>query len=156
MERDSENVPIIDSPHYMAPEVLEERNDEKCDAWSTGVVLYEMVTGTRPFDDPGDNIHFLLENIKSGQIHIPSHVSPELADLLSRMIQVDPNERMCCDESLNHPFITKYNFNKSATCIDDNLFSQLKRTATMAETKSDLELELINMLARTLDSPKVV
>ena len=34
----------------MAPEVIEEEYDEKCDIWSVGVILYMLITKKAPFE----------------------------------------------------------------------------------------------------------
>jgi len=42
------------SPCYAAPEMVagQSYNGQKADMWSVGVILYAMVTGTLPFEDP--------------------------------------------------------------------------------------------------------
>ncbi len=42
---------VLGTPSYMAPEVFEgKRGDHRADMWAVGVILYELLSGKRPFD----------------------------------------------------------------------------------------------------------
>ena len=49
------------TPYYIAPEVLKQNYNEKCDIWSCGVILYILLCGFPPFNGTSDEI--ILQNI---------------------------------------------------------------------------------------------
>jgi len=55
---------LYGTSYYIAPEVLAGAYTEKCDLWSTGVILYVMLSGKPPFN--GKNEAKILENVKTG------------------------------------------------------------------------------------------
>jgi serine/threonine protein kinase len=84
------------TPHYMSPEQsLGEQVDGRSDAYALGVVLYEMLTGTRPF--LGRNATEVIAKHISAPIPKLSEREPEtpvaLVRLVERMLVKDPAER---------------------------------------------------------------
>lgn len=86
---------IAGTPEYMAPEQIEGHAVAASDIYSLGIVLYEMVTGTRPFS--GDS----LLNILIKQVNEPARsprelnpaISPRLERVIQRAIAKDPLKR---------------------------------------------------------------
>ena len=98
------------SPHYAAPEVIRAtfyRGDD-ADVWSMGVILYASLAGYLPFDH--DDLSGLLDAIKKGHYKMPSHFSSEAADLIHRMLQLNPRDRIRTSQIWRHPLLRKYDY----------------------------------------------
>ncbi|CDF39392.1 Serine/threonine protein kinase [Chondrus crispus] len=74
------------------------------DMWSAGVVLYEILSGERPFEGRSDRE--TVENIKIGTIHfttpIWSKISPAAKGLIKQLMQTDPHKRISALAALQH------------------------------------------------------
>ncbi|MFK7986992.1 MAG: protein kinase [Sandaracinaceae bacterium] len=88
---------MMGTPFYMSPEQARgvKQLDHRVDLFAAGVILYEMLTGTLPFD--GENYHQLLQAILSGK-HDPVQtrrrdLDPELAAVVERAIANRPDDR---------------------------------------------------------------
>ena len=83
---------ILGTAAYMAPEQARGRPvDKRADIWAFGVVLYELVTGTRPFS--GDNITDTLAGVVKEQPDF-SKVPVRLRRLITRCLEKDPAKRL--------------------------------------------------------------
>ena len=75
-------------------------NGLEVDTWSCGVILFAMVCGYLPFEDP--NTSALYKKILSGDYVLPSFVSSEFTDLIGGILNVNPLKRLKISEILEH------------------------------------------------------
>ena len=89
---------------YAAPEVLQGReyHGMLADVWSSGIVLYGMLSGYLPFGEQDDEINRI--NIISGKIRYPNYFSDCVKDLLMHMLDLDPMTRYTLQEVRSHPW----------------------------------------------------
>ncbi|WWC85951.1 uncharacterized protein L201_000821 [Kwoniella dendrophila CBS 6074] len=92
------------SPHYASPEIVAGKayHGSSSDIWSCGIILFALLTGRLPFDD--DNIRSLLQKVKIGIFEMPDEIKDPARNLLSRMLEKDPEKRITMPEILKHPF----------------------------------------------------
>lgn len=92
------------SPRYLAPEVLSGGYGPERDIWSIGMVAHELIFGCHPFGEMTEHevVNRLLSdpgNVVLGNADVPQAVS----DLLSAMLQVDPDARPTAEAALAYP-----------------------------------------------------
>ncbi|ORX80907.1 hypothetical protein BCR32DRAFT_220678 [Anaeromyces robustus] len=93
---------------YFSPEMIESKMyDERIDIWSLGVIMFELLVGKTPFDDP--SVNNIYSKIKAVDYSIPSTVSMSANDLISNILIYDPDKRYSLQDIHSHPWIFKYN-----------------------------------------------
>jgi len=76
---------VIGSPKYMAPEqILGKKVDEKADIYSTGVILYEMLTGVPPYSR-GDHMSVMYQHVQ-GKCRAPAELNPDIPDEVNSIV----------------------------------------------------------------------
>ncbi|CAD8052449.1 unnamed protein product [Paramecium primaurelia] len=97
------------SPCYAAPEMIagKKYNGLQIDIWSSGVILFAMLAGYLPFEDP--NTSQLYKKIISGDFKFPKYISQEAKDLIKNILNVDPLKRYTILDIRKHSWFSFYN-----------------------------------------------
>jgi serine/threonine protein kinase len=101
--RDATDSPLSGTPAYWCPEqIMGKPQDARSDLFSLGVVLYEMVTGKRPFD--ADSLQGICGRVLSSTPLPPSHANPSVPagfdQVVARCLSKDPLGRHATAEAL--------------------------------------------------------
>ncbi|KAH0525140.1 hypothetical protein TsFJ059_007546 [Trichoderma semiorbis] len=95
---------------YLPPEMIKPGSsdnyyNEKVDLWSLGVLTYEFLVGEAPFEDTPV---MTQRRIARADMQIPKFVSSEAADLIKRLLVLDPEKRIPLEDVQSHPWIIKH------------------------------------------------
>jgi serine/threonine protein kinase/Tol biopolymer transport system component len=77
---------------YMAPEAFNRKRNEQTDVWSVGVVLYQMLSGCLPYDEP-DVASLIGAIISREPPPLPESIPASLQRVVENALQRDPSER---------------------------------------------------------------
>jgi hypothetical protein len=87
---------VLGTPHYMAPEQFSPTPiDHRVDMWAVGVILYELLTGDRPFEASSvPSMIYKIINKPLPRIDAVAHGVPQaLVEVVNRALAKDPNDR---------------------------------------------------------------
>ena len=137
------------SPCYAAPEMVrgEEYYGPHVDIWSTGVILFAMICGFLPFEDP--NTAKLYRKITACQMDFPKHVSSEARCLISGMLRVNPTTRLSVQDVKNSEWFmgsTGSSHSASGTNICGLTFCQPCRRSS--DRNGELNEEILAEMSR--------
>ncbi|KAK4784572.1 hypothetical protein SAY86_018940 [Trapa natans] len=127
---------ILGSAYYIAPEVLKRRYGPEADIWSIGVMLYILLSGVPPFW--AENENGIFNAILAGHIDFTSDPWPKISsgakDLVKKMLNTDPSQRLTAFQVLNHPWI-KEDGEAPDTPLDNAVLGRLKQFRAMNKFK---------------------
>ena len=91
---------------YLPPEMVEGReHDEQVDTWALGVLLYEFLVGSPPFET--DSHSATYRRIQKVDIRWPAGMPDDARDLISRLLKKDPRQRLPLECIPKHPFVLR-------------------------------------------------
>jgi calcium-dependent protein kinase len=155
----------VGTAYYVSPEVLKGDYDEKCDVWSSGVILYIILTGDPPFNGANDNE--IYRKIQQKKFSFPSpqwdKISDDVKDLIKKMLS-DPADRLTAGQVLQHTWVVNQAPNSQDVVLSlstDSLknyknANKLKRAVLtfIASRLKDEDIKQLKDIFNTLDKNK--
>ncbi|KAL2322367.1 hypothetical protein Fmac_026746 [Flemingia macrophylla] len=120
---------IVGSAYYIAPEVLKRKYGPEVDIWSVGVMLYILLC---------ESEHGIFNAILRGHVDFNSDPWPSISlaakDLVRKMLNSDPKQRLTAFEVLNHPWIME-DGEAPDKPLDNAVLNRLKQFRAMNQFK---------------------
>ena len=132
------------TPAFQCPEIANGEDTYhgfSVDVWSCGVTLYNLVTGTLPFD--ADNVYLLIQTVGRGNYKIPDDVDPHLSSLLHGLLHRDKTARFSIEQIKHHDWFRRrpprtfdmirfppLALNRFQTCTMHDFLAELHQSST--------------------------
>ena len=111
---------VCGSPPYMAPEVVpkdgftgrktEPYQGDSADIWSCGIVLFVLLVGNTPWDEPTKTSFEFSDYLNNGATdELWQRIPHQAISLLRGILRVDPAHRMTLEDVRRHPWFTRPN-----------------------------------------------
>lgn len=106
------------TPNYVAPEVLLDKGYDGriSDIWSMGVILFVLLAGYLPFDEP--NMSDLFHKIQKADYKFPNWFSSGAKSLIRKILNPDPYSRIKIDEILKDTWLNKVKYQMKESDVD--------------------------------------
>ncbi|KAG1700181.1 hypothetical protein DVH05_011990 [Phytophthora capsici] len=106
---------FVGTPEYMPPETINNKDPTYAsDMWAFGCIVYQLLTGETPFS--GGSAYLTFLRVQDGSYYMPDYLSGEAKDLITKLLQKDPETRLggtgtgAINAVKAHPFFRGINF----------------------------------------------
>ncbi|CAI0476024.1 unnamed protein product [Linum tenue] len=132
------------TPAYVAPEVLARKGYDaaKVDIWSCGVILFVLMAGYLPFHD--QNIMLMYKKIYKGDFRCPRWFSPELAKLLTKLLDTNPATRITITEVMENRWFKRGSCSDASMSESDSEFESRRRVTSLPRPASLNAFDIIS------------
>ncbi|XP_054166138.1 mitogen-activated protein kinase kinase kinase 7-like [Oppia nitens] len=147
------------SAAWMAPEVFESWNyTEKCDVFSWGIILWEVLARKKPFDEIGGPAFRIMWAVHSGQRPPLLQKCPKVFEnLMTKCWAKDPNQRPAmkeveeiveqifkyCSQNANQPIINSHTNTNPYSCVDNSINSTNFSIDQQMQTQLDAPQQIV-------------
>ncbi|EGZ28490.1 hypothetical protein PHYSODRAFT_294043 [Phytophthora sojae] len=84
---------FVGTPEYMPPETIDNKEPTYAsDMWAFGCIVYQLLTGETPFS--GGSAYLTFLRVQDGSYYVPEYLSDEAKDLITKLLQKDPEARL--------------------------------------------------------------
>lgn len=115
----------LGTAYYIAPEVIKKNYNEKCDLWSCGVIMYILLSGEPPFNDPKADNEAIMKKVEKGKYDLTKGVwktvSKEAKDLIKKLLTYKPEDRISAEDALQHPWFQDFKVEVDSTAAGNAL-----------------------------------
>ena len=99
------------TPYYVSPEMLENTlSHPASDLWALGCIIFRMHTGKMAFQ--GANEFDTFDLICAREIEFPEDMEIATVNVIDKLLQVDPQQRIGFADLKQHPYFSTVNFEK--------------------------------------------
>jgi serine/threonine protein kinase len=125
------------TPNYVAPEVLADKGYDgfSADVWSCGVILYVLLAGFLPFDEP--SMSALFRKIIKAEFSYPSWFSQPVKDLLNKILLPNPDKRHTVAQIKEDGWFCEGGYEEDE---DENVESKVVDTADVFDEAEEMEV----------------
>ena len=147
---------VFGSPYYLAPEVLSQCYNEKCDIWSIGIIMYILLTGKPPY--VGRSEQEIMQRVVRGELTLSklATLSTSAQDLVNKMLIRNVKERLSAAQTLAHPWIQQF---RSATVANSAVLSsalaQMRTFHHMSKLKEAIYTYIATQLMSEADTKEL-
>ncbi|EEY66101.1 3-phosphoinositide-dependent protein kinase, putative [Phytophthora infestans T30-4] len=139
---------FVGTPEYMPPETIDNKEPTYAsDMWAFGCIVYQILTGETPFS--GGSAYLTFLRVQDGSYYLPDYLSNDAKDLISKLLQKVPTDRLGGTESnamsavKAHPFFKDIDFDNHVQAqqpashfCGPKLFPLVKNLAAMEKARN--------------------